>query len=315
MEGYFWRFSQPDSGRSIIALIGVNRSATGMWSTLGLGSYPNGFLRTVVYPEGSADPNALGASAGSAFQGSADRLHVDLGPDAKLDVRIADRVEWPRPAFGGSSVFQSVPALNQYWHPWLLGGRVEGTATLGGEEWNLDGAQVYGEKNWGKGGFPDSWWWGQAQGFAEPQACVAFAGGEITAGPLRTEVTALVVRLPNGRVLRLGNPGVSPVRAEVGDERWSLQGRRGLVSVTVEGTAPLGAAHVLPVPLPLERRNIAGAIEHLGGRLSVEVRSRGRIVWRGESSLAGLEHGGIDRARAEVVRRGGAPDDSDAPPV
>ncbi|NMN97265.1 tocopherol cyclase family protein [Antrihabitans stalactiti] len=315
MEGYFWRFSQPDSGRSIIALIGVNRSETGMWSTLGLGSHPNGFLRTVVHPEGSADPNALGASAGSAFQGSADRLHVDLGPDAKLDVRISDRVEWPRPAFGGSSVFQSVPALNQYWHPWLLGGRVEGTATVGGDEWNLDGAQVYGEKNWGKGGFPDSWWWGQAQGFAEPQACVAFAGGEITAGPLRTEVTALVVRLPNGRVLRLGNPGVSPVRAEVGDERWSLQGRRGLVSVTVEGNAPLGAAHVLPVPLPLERRNIAGAIEHLGGRLSVEVRSRGRIVWRGESSLAGLEHGGIDRARAEVVRRGGAPEDSDAPPV
>ena len=315
MEGYFWRFSQPDSGRSIIALIGVNRSETGMWSTLGLGSHPNGFLRTVVHPEGSADPNALGASAGSAFQGSADRLHVDLGPDAKLDVRISDRVDWPRPAFGGSSVFQSVPALNQYWHPWLLGGRVEGTATVGGDEWNLDGAQVYGEKNWGKGGFPDSWWWGQAQGFAEPQACVAFAGGEITAGPLRTEVTALVVRLPNGRVLRLGNPGVSPVRAEVGDERWSLQGRRGLVSVTVEGNAPLGAAHVLPVPLPLERRNIAGAIEHLGGRLSVEVRSRGRIVWRGESSLAGLEHGGIDRARAEVVRRGGAPEDSDAPPV
>ena len=315
MEGYFWRFSQPDSGRSVIALIGVNRSETGQWSTLGLGSYPNGFLRTAAHPEGSADRNALGASAGSAFAGSADRLRVDLGPDAKLDVRISDRVEWPRPAFGGSSYFHSVPALNQYWHPWLLGGRVEGTATLGGDEWSLDGTQVYGEKNWGKGGFPDSWWWGQAQGFAEPEACVAFAGGDVTAGPLRTEVTALVVRLPNGRVLRLGNPGTSPVRAEVGDERWSLQGRRGLVSVTVEGTAPLGAAHVLPVPLPLERRNIAGAIEHLGGKLSVEVRSRGRIVWRGESPLAGLEHGGIDRARAEIVRRGGAPDDSDAPPL
>ncbi|MDJ0429001.1 tocopherol cyclase family protein, partial [Rhodococcus fascians] len=66
----------------------------------------------------------------------------------------------------------------------------------GGTEIDLDGAQVYGEKNWGKGGFPHSWWWGQAQGFADRQACVAFAGGEITAGGLRTEVTAVVVALP-----------------------------------------------------------------------------------------------------------------------
>ncbi|MBJ8348814.1 tocopherol cyclase family protein [Antrihabitans sp. YC2-6] len=315
MEGYFWRFSQPESGRSVIALIGVNRSDTGPWSTLGLGSYPAGFLRTMVHPEGSAVGDALGAAAGSAFRGSADRLQVDLGPDALLDVRISDRIEWPRRSFGGSSVFQSVPALNQYWHPWLLGGKVEGTAQLGGESWSLDGAQVYGEKNWGKGGFPDSWWWGQAQGFAEPDACVAFAGGEVSAGPLRTEVTALVVRLPGGKLIRLGNPGVSPVSADVGDETWSLRGRRGTLTVTVEGSAPLGDAHVLPVPLPRERRNIAGAIEHLGGRLAVEVRRRGKLVWSGESELAGLEHGGIERARAEVLRRGGSADDADAGPV
>ena len=37
------------------------------------------------------------------------------------------------------------------------------------------------------------WWWGQAQGFAEQDACVAFAGGEVSTGPFRTKVTALVV--------------------------------------------------------------------------------------------------------------------------
>ncbi|CAM3987210.1 tocopherol cyclase family protein [Smaragdicoccus niigatensis] len=315
MEGYFWRFTLPDSDRCIIALIGVNRSAEATWSTLGLGSYPNGFLRTTAHPEGFADPDKLGATAGTAFQASIDRVQVDLGPDAKLDVRIVDREEWPHRPFGGSSIFQSVPALNQYWHPWLLGGRAEGTAIVGGAEWNLDGARVYGEKNWGKGGFPDSWWWGQAHGFAEPEACVAFAGGEVTAGPLKTEVTAVVVRLPDGRVLRLGNPGVSPVQASVSDERWSLRGRRGRTTVTLEGTAPLGSAHVLPVPLPAERRNIAGAIEHLGGRVAVEVRERGHVTWRGESRLAGLEHGGIERARAEVRRRGGTDEDSEAAPI
>ena len=87
-----------------------------------------------------------------------------------------------------------MPGLNQYWHPWLLGGTASGSVEVDGDRWQLTGAQVYGEKNWGRGGFPESWWWGQAQGFADADACVAFAGGEVYAGPLRTEVTGLVVR-------------------------------------------------------------------------------------------------------------------------
>src|SRR5690625_6203360 len=89
-----------------------------------------------------------------------------------------------------------VPGLNQYWHPWLLGGKASGTAILGEEVWEFRDADVYAEKNWGREGFPEAWWWGQAQGFAQADACVTFAGGLVTAGPMRTEVTALVVRLP-----------------------------------------------------------------------------------------------------------------------
>ena len=314
MEGYFWRFTQPDSGRVVIALIGVNRGPDGPWATLGLAAHPNGFLRTVAHPTGWADPDRLGARAGDVFVADADRVRVDLGPDAQLDVRITQRSPWPRRSLGGSSVFQAVPALNQYWHPWLLGGHAQGTAILGGERWDLDGAQVYGEKNWGKGGFPDSWWWGQAQAFAEPQACVAFAGGQVNAGPLRTEVTAVVVRLPDGEVIRLGDPLVSAVRAKVTDETWSLHGRGPNTAVEIEGSSPLGAAHVLPVPLPDEGRNVPGAIEHLAGRLNVVVRRRAKILWSGESTLAALEHGGIERARAEVTRRGGDENAADAAP-
>lgn len=316
MEGYFWRFTAPPGdGRVVIALCGVNRADDGNWSTLGLASHPNGFLRAIEHPEGEADPDALGAHAGRAFAGIRDRLAVDLGDDARLDVRIASPAQWPRRPFGGSSCFQSVPALNQYWHPWLLGGSASGTATLGTDRWDLDGWQVYAEKNWGRGGFPESWWWGQAQGFAEPGACVAFAGGGIESGPLRTEVTAVVVRLPGGDVIRLGNPGTSPVEAQVSDERWSLRGRSLRWRVEVEGAAPRGASHVLPVPLPRERRNVAGALEHLGGTMSVVVRDRrGTVAWRGESKSAALEHGGLERAAAEAARRG-SPGASSVPPA
>ena len=315
MEGYYWRFSDPGSGRVVVALNGVNRGPDGHWATLGLLAHPGGFLRTVAHPEGHASPTRLGASAGDAFQGTADLLQVDLGERARLDVEVRDPVPWPRRVLGGSSVFQAVPALNQYWHPWLLGGKAHGRAVLGDDVWDLDGWTVYAEKNWGKGGFPDSWWWGQAHGFDEPGVCVAFAGGEVTAGPLRTTVTALVVLLPDGRLVRMGDPVVSPVRAEVTDERWLLRGRSARWRIEVEGGDPLDAAHVLPVPLPAEHRNVPGAIEHLGASMSVRVHRHGRLLWQGRSGLASLEHGGIARARAEVLRRGGGPDAADAPPL
>ena len=315
MEGYFWRLSDARRGRVVIALCGVNRSPSGPWATLGLAAHPTGFLRTRAHPRAWADPDRLGAHAGAAFAGEPDRLRVDLGPDARLEVRIRDRRPWPRRALGGSSLFQAVPALNQYWHPWLLGGRAHGTATLGGEEWDLDGAEVYAEKNWGRGGFPPAWWWGQAHAFdGDPSACVAFAGGVIEAGGLSTEVTAVVVRA-GGTLVRLGDPVMSPVRAEVGDERWSLRGRSARWEVEVEGEAPIGAAHVLPVPLPRERRNVPGALEHLGGTMTVALRRRGRPVFEGRSQLAALEHGGIERARAEAARRGAGADAADAPPL
>jgi hypothetical protein len=315
MEGYFWRFTDPESGRAVIALNGVNRDAGGEhWATLGLAAHPNRFLRSTAHPTAHASATELGAFAGEAFSGTADRLRVDLGPDARLEAHVEEPVSWPRRSVGGSSIFQVVPALNQYWHPWLLGGVARGTAVVGGDVWDLDGWTVYAEKNWGKGGFPDSWWWGHAHGFDEPTACVAFAGGEVTGGPLRTTVTALVVLLPDGRLIRLGDPVVSPVRTAVGDERWLLRGRGVPWQVDVEGYAPLDDAHVLPVPLPAERRNVPGAIEHLGARLRVRVRRWGRVVWEGESRVAALEHGGIDRARAEVLRRGGHPDATDCPP-
>ena len=315
MEGYFWRFTQPGTGQVVVALNGVNRADDGSWATLGLAGLRGGFLRTAVHPAAWADPSALGAHAGAAFRGVPEHVRVDLGPDARLDVRITGHAPWPRRGFGGSSVFQAVPALNQYWHPWLLGGRAEGTATLGDQVWDLTGAEVYAEKNWGAGGFPEAWWWGQAYGFAEPDACVAFAGGVVTVGGLRVEVTAVVVRLPDGTLIRLGNPGTSPVRARVADGQWTLRGRGGPWSVEIHGESPPDAAHVLPVPLPRERRNVAGALEHLGGTLDIEVRRRRRVRWSGRSTLAGLEHGGIVRATDELRRRGAPPDAVDARPA
>jgi hypothetical protein len=49
--------------------------------------------------------------------------------------------------------------------------------------------------------------------------------------------------------------------------------------------------HVLPVPLPAERRNVDTDFEHLAGRLDCVVRKFGRVVFEGTCELAGLEVG------------------------
>lgn len=316
MEGYFWRLTDRASGRVVIALCGANRGPRGPWATVGLAAWPDGLVRTAAVDGAWTDPDRLGVRGGvGTFEADARRLHVDLGPDARLDVEVRSPVPWPRRSLGGSSVFQMVPGLNQYWHPWLLGGRASGTARIGGATWELRDVHVYAEKNWGREGFPDAWWWGEAQGFDEPGACVAFAGGLVTAGPLRTEVTALVVRLPSGRVVRLGDPVVSPVRTRTDDERWRLSGRGFGWQIDVEARAPLDQAFVLPVPLPSEHRNVPGDLEHLVGDLRVRVARHGRPVWEGRTTLAALEHGGLDRARAELLRRGLDPTTTSTGPV
>jgi hypothetical protein len=304
MEGYFWRFSDPQSGRVVVALCGVNRTADVSWATVALAAHPGGCVRNADVRPAGADPTRLGAWAGDgAFRADADRVQVDLGPDAQLDVRIDEPRPWPRRAFGGLGAAQAVPGLGQYWHPHLLTGRASGTAIIGDAELDLDGFRVYAEKNWGAGGFPGRWWWGQAHGFQDSEACVAFAGGDVRFGPVTLPATALVVRFGDALV-RLGQPFSSPVTAVASDGRWRLRGRSARWSVAVDASAAPRDAHVLPVPLPGVGYSVPGALENLAGELRVTVRRRGRVVFADESRLAGLEYGGVEKVEAELARRG-----------
>jgi hypothetical protein len=205
---------------------------------------------------------------------------------------------------GGSGAAHLVPGLGQYWHPHLLGAEVRGQAVLGGETVSLDGFTAYAEKNWSPtlDGFPPRWWWGQVQGFARDDVCLAFAGGDVVIGPATVEATGVVVRLGD-EVVRLGNPLIAPVRVQADGDAWALHGRGPRWSVELEGGAPLADAHALPVPLPAQRRSVPGALEHLAAPARLIVRRRGRVVFAGESRVAGLELGGAPVAVAELARR------------
>jgi tocopherol cyclase len=300
MEGYFWRLTQAAEGVVVVALLAVSRDAAGRpWGMVALAAHPGGVVRSASVAHAVADPRSLRVRVGHDAEGDgpavleADdgRLRVDLGPDARLDVSFADRKAWPaRWAFGGIGPAQAIPGLSQYWHPHLLGASVRGSLQLGAERLDLAGSTAYAEKNWGAGGHPPDWWWGQAHGFGDDEACVAFAGGRATAGPVPVRATAAVVVL-GGNVLRIARPP-GPLAVTVDDRGWRLRGRAGRHRVEIEGHAHGIAPHRLPVPHPAQRRRLDGwSAMHLAGTMRVHVSRRGRTVFAGVSELAGLERG------------------------
>lgn len=266
MEGTFWRFTDAVRGRVAIVLLGACRGPRGPWSLVAVATHPGGAVRWAI------GDDLLDAGPG--------RLHVHL-PDAAVDATWTADHPWPRRAFGALGPAQSVPWLGQYWHPHLLSGTAAGTLALdGGDPWDLGGATVYSERNWGSR-FAEHWWWGQAHDLGDGAVCAAFAGGRL----LGQAPTALVVALED-RLIRL-SPPLSAITTSVAPGHWRV--RAG--GVELEAEADPAAAHVLPVPVPAEHRAELRSHQHLTGRMAITVRRRGGILFRGETELAGVERG------------------------
>lgn len=296
MEGWFWRFTDRARGRVVLALCGINQHPAGDWATVAIAAHPGDIVRSVAADDASASATTFEVDVPGVLRADATSLQVDVC-GARLSVELHGLVGWPH-RFGAGGLVSAVPFLGQYWHPHVLGGRAEGTLVVDGETWTLDGADVYAEKNWGAG-FPDEWWWGQAQGFDDPDLCVAFGGGRLRGGPVVVDITGCVVRIGD-EVLRFAPP-LALVRSSVGDRVWRITARRRGWRVEVEGDGSKGLPSVLPVPLPAERRNVDRDLEHLAGSLRLRVWRSGHLVVDDRSDLAALEVGSTDPARAAAL--------------
>lgn len=157
MEGWFWRLTDAASGRVVVALCSVNRHPAGDWATVAVALHPGGMVRSAAMDGAHAESSTFSVHAGNFpdchLAASLDRLQIDLG-GVRLDLHFADPFKWPK-AFGGGGGFSSVPFLNQYWHPYRLGGKATGTVEFGGDTWSFSDARLYTERNWGAG-FPSA---------------------------------------------------------------------------------------------------------------------------------------------------------------
>lgn len=296
MEGWFWRLTDSASGRVVVALCSVNRHPDGDWATVAVALHPGGFVRAAAMDAARADQSRFAVSAGTGphntLAASVDRLQIALD-DVNLELRFADPFVWPK-AFGGGGIFASVPFLNQYWHPYRLGGSATGTVEFASNRWSFDAAKLYAERNWGAG-FPKHWWWGQAHDFGGADVSVAFSGGLLRLGPIHRDVAGLVVRLGE-KVIRMTPP--ASVRTAVRDGTWTVHARSPRYRIDLDGDGDGLDPHVLPVPLPAQRRNIDTDFEHLAGRLRCVVRQSGQVIFDGTSSLAGLEVGSLPGSKS-----------------
>jgi tocopherol cyclase len=249
---------------------------------------PGGFERTEIAGMARADERAFGVIAGGEpdpmLRAGPEGLDVRLA-GASLSARFSGRRDWPRRAFGALGPAQVVPGLGQYWTPHLLCATVHGDAVLGDHSRSLDGASVYGEKNWGAA-FAAHWWWGQAA--LEDGAGVAFAGGRLRRLGASVAPTAVAAWTPT-ELIALAPP-LAHTTARASGGEWHIRARSPRYRVELSGDAA-GPPLRLPVPIPAERRLEVRSEHHLAARLHVTVH-RGRRLWlRGESALAGLEDG------------------------
>ena len=283
-EGYYWRLTDSETGRVVVAFCGLCKSPT--FSLAGLSAHPGHLVRSRIGVPASDACQGVGVVV-PGLCGDENALRVEIAPDVSLEAEFAGARAFPRRMFGATGPAQLVPRLTHYWQPILIGGRASGELRIADQVVRLRDAKVYAERTWGRS-FPDRWWWGQADAFdSDGSVCVAFAGGRVNFAGATVSPTALVVRLGE-RVLTFAPPRAH-MRMSLGPGRWRLEARSLQFRVAIEGDDPRDSTRLLPIPSASSVSASLLAAQALAGRLSLRVECGRHRLFSGTSELAGLE--------------------------
>ena len=284
-------------------------ATAGEWTLVGLAGAPGGFVRSAICAAGrrSAPTGATltvpggvartptATSCGSTWATTRGSTRASPSPDA-----------WPRRALRRASASgHLVPGLGQYWHPHLLGARVDGELRARRRDWTLRRrARLRGEELGRR--LPRALVVGPGQRHRRRRRRLRRVRGRRRAASARCgwRRPRVVVRL--GRRPAAARPAVR-ARADRRQRRRAGGCARGRPRHTVELEGDANGSVAAPPARAGARPSgalIDGAAQHFTGRLRVTRRARpAHACSRGESELAALERGDLSPASADARRR------------
>ena len=289
MEGYFWRFTQARAGRVAIVMCGVSRGARRQRRGRSSG-WPRtraGFFRWAALQDAVADTAATACGAGEAFSAGPDHLHVDLGPDCRLEASFGAAVGWPRRALGALGAGAARAGAEPVLAPAPVRGRRARQRRRGrGLVRARRRARLRGEELGPR--LPRRRGGGVRRTTSDDDVSVSFAGGPVRVGPARLRGER------GGRAARRRRAALPP--AGVDDA-----GRGHLAAARPLRARGWSRSRASPTPRPRTRSPCrcrpsaawsTARTTTWRASLRVRVTRRGRVVYAGESPLAGLERGG-----------------------
>ena len=279
LEGHFWRITQPRTGAVVVVILAICRDAQGHpWAMASLAAHPGGAVRSATLPDAWGAPRGLALRAGDAFAADERSLRVDLGPDARLERelrraagvaaagvrRARARAGRPRP----EPVLASVAAARAGERQRARRRARRSTSTAPSPTPRRTGARAACRPRGGGGRRTAS----IAPTCASPSPAVAPGSGRCARRRRRWSSPSATRCAPScGRCARCASPSTSAAGA------WPARGSR-------SRPTPTARPHLLPVPVPRERRRLDDwAPQHLAGTLRLSVRRRGRTLYQGTS--------------------------------
>ena len=240
MEGYFWRLTHVPSGAVIIVLVRAStatakagpgaRSASPATPAASRARSPSGGRRPIA--AASASSPATAGSRGCAPTST--HCQSTSAPTRGWTCASPTRCSGRALRSAASGRRRRSRGLSQY---------VSGRARLGERALALDGAVVYAEQNRGRDGFPPSWWWGQAHGFARDDVCVAFAAAAPASGGCRRSRRRSSRRVGDQVVRAVRS--LQPMRVEVGPRVRRLRARTARTRSSSRAARTVGAGRRL----------------------------------------------------------------------
>jgi tocopherol cyclase len=180
--------------------------------------------------------------------------------------------------------FAYFPKMECYHGVLSLGHYLEGTMTIDDEVISFDGGKGYLEKDWGTS-FPEKYVWIQANHFPEPSTSFFFSYATIPY--LGFKFNGLICHFYHqGKHYRFATYNATRITKELVEKnavQYTL--KKGLYTLSLSGRVD----HFVSLPSPKDGQMKQAIKEGLSGAVSIMLKKGQKVLYQGESLLAGIE--------------------------